>query len=1335
MTAAMLHQNPHAINMMPQALHPRTGDLPRPGSGGYGAGSLAPLSAPPGPSKPLLSVQSLIDGLDAEVAAVAKRKEEEKTWKASFQKDKQAMAQRLAEMGMKGKDAADYAKGEEERQEREKRRFREEKEAMQRRLNLMGSIDAALADARRQQPAAHGQTPPQRAAARAERGPPSTDGAAAASAVASLALATAAAAAASASMQAPAGGTSGAVPRAASVPPGATGGSDEGAVAAQSALSAGRKARDEWEAAKLRVKRLEQELEEGKKQRGKTRKSQATAQSTLGGVSPMLQLGEAAPAGAEHSPPEQEPNAPAQAGGDGAREAESATVDGAVAADDPAEAVAESFAAQFASQYAKEKEDAARKAQARREALQRQREEDAAERVQAAEERQRIAAAAEEEKLKLEEARSVREEEESARLVAAAAKAEEARRRAAERGAELARIESAKQEAARAEVARVAATEAEESRRAAEAAAEAEYQAKFQAMLAEAAQETESVVALAAKRQSAAVGAVETATGTVSDTSAAATRQSAMERVESVWAEAEAEIFSTAGDRETERDRERRRDSERQRDRESMQATREEILMKDVERRARANGGHADQSQERSARWLEHGRTQPQTQEQRQREKPVFTAGYEARVRAQMASDTRFREDVVQWDKRRNEIETGLAQTKQDTAVLPKHIAEYRAELLGAWLELMRNQVMLEAVCTLWENPQKLSAAWDAHCTEYRQYTISKDGWSSDGWSARARTPPEQTLGPGLDSGSDDSTTRDEASGSVDRRSFERMIGVLESGLSSADAPPKPGAPGGANVPFVYVPPTSAISSPLPKLPTVQEQQEQEHLFSRAYATGADAPAPASSSVQSAAEAVATKREQIAAAVISKREAIEAAALANKQAMEMAARRDAALKAEKERQLKEAREVERVAELAKARKAAAERRIQEIWEAEERKVEESYSRSRSESQSTASASASETTTADRTEATRTPPRQKRQQQSATEQKSTDPPKRTTPQPAADAVPPSWHSSASAFDDGIRVSSVVTTEERKVAQAEKVKVQQAQRVKDLRQGEAARSDQAAKKQALVARIEADLQRKVGGKSFAEALRSFGVDVPQYATAEQLQKAKKKALVKFHPDRATQRGASWEEVVQAEEIYKLLQNLSSTASATHSAGQHGAAAQYQYRKEQHAAANASAGEQARRRMHEAREHQQAREAASRMKEQMDRMERKRTEAERKSHAQGGGGPPNQHSALKTLAVLAAERELRELHVRYGLHLQSREGLRIKQLLIQRAMVSGTEWNANGEKELAGLLYDCKLGLTGQAPGASKADQAAKQQKQKKPDEKKAWNLLRKFGSKKK
>jgi hypothetical protein len=40
--------------------------------------------------------------------------------------------------------------------------------------------------------------------------------------------------------------------------------------------------------------------------------------------------------------------------------------------------------------------------------------------------------------------------------------------------------------------------------------------------------------------------------------------------------------------------------------------------------------------------------------------------------------------------------------------------------------------------------------------------------------------------------------------------------------------------------------------------------------------------------------------------------------------------------------------------------------------------------------------------------------------------------------------------------------------------------------------------------------------------------------------ELGKAYKKALAKHHPDRATQKGASWEIVVEAEEVYKLIQN---------------------------------------------------------------------------------------------------------------------------------------------------------------------------------------------------
>ena len=63
--------------------------------------------------------------------------------------------------------------------------------------------------------------------------------------------------------------------------------------------------------------------------------------------------------------------------------------------------------------------------------------------------------------------------------------------------------------------------------------------------------------------------------------------------------------------------------------------------------------------------------------------------------------------------------------------------------------------------------------------------------------------------------------------------------------------------------------------------------------------------------------------------------------------------------------------------------------------------------------------------------------------------------------------------------------------------------------------------------------------VQGKSYSQVLRSFGIIVRADATPAELSKARKKALVKYHPDRAVGRGAPWEKVVEAEEIYKLLQ----------------------------------------------------------------------------------------------------------------------------------------------------------------------------------------------------
>eukprot|EP01047_Picozoa_sp_COSAG01_P037233 COSAG01_NODE_2947_length_6810_cov_12.567342_3_plen_339_part_00 len=88
------------------------------------------------------------------------------------------------------------------------------------------------------------------------------------------------------------------------------------------------------------------------------------------------------------------------------------------------------------------------------------------------------------------------------------------------------------------------------------------------------------------------------------------------------------------------------------------------------------------------------------------------------------------------------------------------------------------------------------------------------------------------------------------------------------------------------------------------------------------------------------------------------------------------------------------------------------------------------------------------------------------------------------------------------------------------------------------GNAARQQQ---KQAEIARLEAQLSRQLEGcRSFAEILRSLcGVD-PGQGTAVELQKAYKKALAKHHPDRAQRTAHGWEEVVEAEEIYKMIQN---------------------------------------------------------------------------------------------------------------------------------------------------------------------------------------------------
>ena len=73
--------------MAVESLHPRTGGLPRPGSAGYGAGGLLPLESGVQADGVLAGVR----GLDAEVAAAAAKRQQEKQWKATFMRDKEAI--------------------------------------------------------------------------------------------------------------------------------------------------------------------------------------------------------------------------------------------------------------------------------------------------------------------------------------------------------------------------------------------------------------------------------------------------------------------------------------------------------------------------------------------------------------------------------------------------------------------------------------------------------------------------------------------------------------------------------------------------------------------------------------------------------------------------------------------------------------------------------------------------------------------------------------------------------------------------------------------------------------------------------------------------------------------------------------------------------------------------------------------------------------------------------------------------------------------------------------------------------------------------------------------
>ena len=78
--------------------------------------------------------------------------------------------------------------------------------------------------------------------------------------------------------------------------------------------------------------------------------------------------------------------------------------------------------------------------------------------------------------------------------------------------------------------------------------------------------------------------------------------------------------------------------------------------------------------------------------------------------------------------------------------------------------------------------------------------------------------------------------------------------------------------------------------------------------------------------------------------------------------------------------------------------------------------------------------------------------------------------------------------------------------------------------------------------IAADITVQLDARVRGKSLRQALEEFGVPVARgMPESDAIASAYKKALAKFHPDRAMQKRLSLSAQVEAEETYKLLQNL--------------------------------------------------------------------------------------------------------------------------------------------------------------------------------------------------
>jgi tetratricopeptide (TPR) repeat protein len=113
------------------------------------------------------------------------------------------------------------------------------------------------------------------------------------------------------------------------------------------------------------------------------------------------------------------------------------------------------------------------------------------------------------------------------------------------------------------------------------------------------------------------------------------------------------------------------------------------------------------------------------------------------------------------------------------------------------------------------------------------------------------------------------------------------------------------------------------------------------------------------------------------------------------------------------------------------------------------------------------------------------------------------------------------------------------------QATALRRAQSEKVAALRKDRAEADQRATEKQELQRTISVKLQRKIAGRSFPKVLGAFGVPVAATGGRQDeptaMAKAYKKALIKYHPDRAARQGADFSIQLEMEETYKLLQNL--------------------------------------------------------------------------------------------------------------------------------------------------------------------------------------------------